>query len=177
MIAAEYDHFNFLNPASLEIDTGKEKVRFIGGTLWSNFDTVRNVERAQSYVKRQIADFMRIHIDPVRLFNPQDCRYKNMEFREFLAQELTKDYDGKTVVVTHFLPSEKSISPQFLGSTVNSYFACNCEEFMSPKVPLWIHGHTHNSIDYVLNGTHVVANPRGYHTENKSYNGKLVVEI
>ncbi len=30
------------------------------------------------------------------------------------------------------------------------------------KAVLWIHGHTHDSFDYVHNGTRVVCNPRGY---------------
>jgi hypothetical protein len=33
---------------------------------------------------------------------------------------------------------------------------------MGPSVSLWIHGHTHESFDYVVNSTRVVCNPRGY---------------
>jgi hypothetical protein len=33
---------------------------------------------------------------------------------------------------------------------------------MGPSVSLWTHGHTHESFDYVVNGTRVVCNPRGY---------------
>jgi hypothetical protein len=30
------------------------------------------------------------------------------------------------------------------------------------RVALWVHGHTHDSFDYEVNGTRVVCNPRGY---------------
>ena len=30
------------------------------------------------------------------------------------------------------------------------------------RASLWVHGHTHDSFDYTVNGTRVVCNPRGY---------------
>ena len=33
---------------------------------------------------------------------------------------------------------------------------------MGPPVAVWIHGHTHESCDYVEQGTRVLCNPRGY---------------
>ena len=57
---------------------------------------------------------------------------------------------------------------------------------------LWIHGHTHASSDYVVAGTRVVANPRGYagrhpvsgklhgsreQPENAEFDPLLVVEV
>lgn len=48
---------------------------------------------------------------------------------------------------------------------------------MSPDTSVWVDGHMHQLIDYVINGTRVIANLRGYYTENKEFNGRLVVEI
>jgi predicted phosphodiesterase len=49
------------------------------------------------------------------------------------------------------------------------------------KMSLWIHGHTHDSCDYEMNGTRVVCNPRGYvrsnHAENPEFNPSLVIKI
>jgi hypothetical protein len=58
---------------------------------------------------------------------------------------------------------------------------------------LWLHGHTHDSFDYVVRGTRVLANPMGYRTssgpapdagadarvvtENARFDSALVVEI
>ena len=36
------------------------------------------------------------------------------------------------------------------------------------RAQLWIHGHTHDSFDYVVNGTRVVCNPRGIRAEMAS---------
>jgi hypothetical protein len=46
---------------------------------------------------------------------------------------------------------------------------------------MWIHGHTHDNLNYELNGTRVICNPRGYVTmsgiENFDFNSGLIVEI
>jgi len=31
-----------------------------------------------------------------------------------------------------------------------------------PQIKLWIHGHTHESFDYMVGDTRIVCNPRGY---------------
>jgi Icc-related predicted phosphoesterase len=46
-------------------------------------------------------------------------------------------------------------------------------------VDLWIHGHIHESMDYAVEGTRVLCNPRGYRppNENPGFEPDLVVEI
>ena len=56
-----------------------------------------------------------------------------------------------------------------------------CARTEASGVPLWIHGHTHDSFDYRLNGTRVVCNPRGYAkdgaNENPLFDAGFVIEI
>ncbi len=43
---------------------------------------------------------------------------------------------------------------------------------------LWIHGHTHQAVDYLLGRTCVVSNPRGYpHETAAGFDPGLVVEV
>ena len=46
---------------------------------------------------------------------------------------------------------------------------------------LWVHGHTHDSFDYHVGRTRVLANPRGYvkdgSAENAAFNPGLTVEV
>jgi Calcineurin-like phosphoesterase superfamily domain len=63
---------------------------------------------------------------------------------------------------------------RFLGATLWTDFALGGNDplnpssasdlgnLMGPCVSLWIHGHRHESFDYVVNSTRVVCNPRGY---------------
>jgi Icc-related predicted phosphoesterase len=86
------------------------------------------------------------------------------------------------VVVTHHAPSRSSIHPRFAGSLLNACFVSDLEALADgDKVRLWVHGHTHDSFDYQLNGTRVVCNPRGYArdgvNENARFDPDFCVEI
>jgi len=95
---------------------------------------------------------------------------------EFLRRELRQG----DVVVTHFLPSWKSVHPKYAASDVNCFFVHDLEELIIERQPsLWIHGHTHESMDYMIGSTRVICNPFGYlmHDENPKFNPNLNVEI
>jgi Icc-related predicted phosphoesterase len=65
---------------------------------------------------------------------------------------------------------------------LNACFISRLEHLMDgARVRLWIHGHTHDSFDYTVNGTRVVCNPRGYAkngvNENARFDPDYIVEI
>jgi Icc-related predicted phosphoesterase len=109
---------------------------------------------------------------------PVDARQAHQATRRYLESELAKEHDGPTVVVTHHAPSPLSVAPRFLGSPLNPAFASDLTDMIWQYVPdMWIHGHVHDSFDYLLGDTRVIANPRGYGDENGSFDPMLVVEI
>ena len=84
------------------------------------------------------------------------------------------------VVVTHYLPSRACIAPEFATSQLNPFFVCDVEPLIRERRPaLWIHGHTHGSIDTVVGATRIVCNPFGYARveENRRFRERLVVEM
>jgi Icc-related predicted phosphoesterase len=85
-------------------------------------------------------------------------------------------------LITHHAPSPKSIHPRFADSLLNACFVSDAEHLIDrSRACLWIHGHTHDSFDYFLNGTRVVCNPRGYArngvNENPLFDANFLVEI
>lgn len=71
------------------------------------------------------------------------------------------------VVVTHHLPSEKSVARRYKGGDLNRFFVCDMEWLIQERQPaLWLHGHTHVPCDYKIGETRVVCNPRGYPRES-----------
>jgi len=48
---------------------------------------------------------------------------------------------------------------------------------LASRPALWVHGHVHDSHDYRIGSTRIVCNPRGYHSENPSFDPALVVEV
>ena len=82
------------------------------------------------------------------------------------------------MVVTHHLPSMLSVAGRFKEMKLAACFASNLD-YLLGKMDLWIHGHTHESMDYVVDGTRVICNPRGYlpHEPNRKFNDKCFVSL
>lgn len=155
-------------------------VRFLGSTLWTDFMLygeefmVTAMTEAQQYMN----DFRVIHYGRLGHFAPTHSVEIHKRSLIWLKAKLDESFDGKTVVITHHLPSERSVAERFEGSTLNPCFASGLDALFG-KMDLWIHGHTHDSFDYTANGTRVICNPYGYHRQevNPAFNRKLIVEI
>lgn len=162
-------------------------VRFLGTTLWTDFLLFGDSDQHERAVREAVGfihDFSRIRMDDQTgaLFTPADSAQLFNRQAAWLAARLAEPFDGHTVVITHHAPSPKSIHPRFAGSLLNAAFVSNAEHLIDgERVALWIHGHTHDSFDYVLNGTRVLCNPRGYArdgvNENPNFSPNLVLEI
>lgn len=170
---------------SSEIVIGQ--VRFLGTTLWSDFELFGVGERkatAMAEARRLIRDFSRIQLAEAAnaVFSPEDSAALFKRHAGWLDERLDSAHDGSTVVITHHAPSRKSIHPRFVDSPLNACFVSDAERLIgADRAQLWIHGHTHDSFDYVVNGTRVVCNPRGYAkagvNENPLFDPDLMIEV
>jgi predicted phosphodiesterase len=162
-------------------------VRFLGTTLWTDFLLFGEGEKraaAMQEAQRFMRDFSRIRLDDAgkRAFSPADSVALFDVHARWLERKLAEPHAGPTVVVTHHAPSRKSIHPRFADSLLNACFVSDAERLVDgSRACLWVHGHTHDSFDYVVNGTRVVCNPRGYAkngvNENARFDAYFVVEI
>lgn len=137
-------------------------VRFLGATLWTDFcvDGAARRNEVMELSRPFIVDFRAIR-DREGLFTPETSVELHEASRRWLAERLAEPFPGTTVVITHHAPHPLSIHSRFAAHPVNGGFVSNLEDMMGVAT-LWIHGHTHNSFDYSVNGTRVVCNPRGY---------------
>lgn len=161
-------------------------VRFLGATLWTDFMLYGAQVREQAHREAQgmMRDFTRIRCGDgaERLFTPQDAEQLFRQSHDWLARQLDAGGGLPTVVVTHHAPSAGSIHPRYADSPLNTCFVSRLDDLMGEaRVPLWIHGHTHDSFDYSVRGTRVVCNPRGYArdgvNENPLFDPGLVIRI
>lgn len=161
-------------------------VRFLGTTLWTDFAVCGGGERqaaAMAEAKRLIRDFSRIAVSEATgaVFTPEDSIELFRKQSAWLEARLAEPHDGPTVVITHHAPSPRSIHPRFAGSLLNACFVSDLERLAGvDRVQLWVHGHTHDSFDYLVNGTRIVCNPRGYAkggvNENALFDPDLMIE-
>ena len=138
--------------------------RFVGSTLWFP-DLPGNNEHADL-----LSDFKVIE------------DFEQLVYAEAAQAEafLRKEVQQGDVVVTHHLPSYRSVHERFQGSELNRFFVFPQDELVEERQPaLWIHGHTHFSCDYQLGATRMLCNPHGYmdYGGNKEFNPRLVVEV
>jgi predicted phosphodiesterase len=167
-------------------------VRFLGTTLWTDFllhcKDAKDVDERERYRlaamvagQQDLTDFRVIHYGRLGHFAPIHSIELHKKSLAWLTGKLDEPFDGQSVVVTLHLPSMLSVADRFKDELLAACFASNLD-YLFGKMPLWIHGHTHDNFDYVSNGTHVVCNPRGYVTyssgpENFDFNPRLVIEI
>ncbi|MBB3194915.1 metallophosphoesterase [Roseateles terrae] len=173
-----------------------EGVRFMGTTLWSDFDGLAaqlptptqqlaargKAFRAANYYLRKYSTLR----DGQHLL-AEDLREMALDCQAWLREQLAQPFDGKTVVVTHFAPSLRSADPRY-GLAPGTAGFCNSLDELIPMADLWIHGHLHCMNDYVVetpvagsepHRCRVVANPLGYARkgEQEDYRPRLIVEI
>lgn len=164
-------------------------VRFLGCTLWTDFMLFGEAKKskAMSDGVRWLNDFKKIREtdavsfkSPAKPFTPACSIELHEKSLAWLQTKLDEPCGGKTVVVTHHLPSMLSVADRFKGSLLSACFVSELG-YLFGKMDMWIHGHTHDNMDYVENDTRVICNPRGYvtysSTENFDFNPGLVVAI
>lgn len=138
-------------------------IRFIFGTLWADGGATLH---DQAMVGRYLNDFRIITLNGKK-FTVSDMQVIHKQMKGDIERFLQQDTSGlKNIVITHHMPSYRLCHPRF-GGDANGGFASNCDAILaSDYAPaIWIHGHTHDTIDTQLYNTRIVCNPRGYHHE------------
>jgi predicted phosphodiesterase len=139
-------------------------LRFVGTTLWTDFDALGMREkafRAANYYLKKTGTTRN-----GELFLGEQLRAQGLQCQAWLKAELAKPFDGATVVITHFAPSLKSSDPRY-GQAPGTAGFCNALDDLLPCASLWLHGHLHAPSDYLVDGCRVVANPLGYARKNE----------
>jgi 3',5'-cyclic AMP phosphodiesterase CpdA len=158
-------------------------VRFLGATLWTDFalygSEPKIIDRAMAIATQAMVDYRLIRMRGSRMLRPSDTQTIHWQQVGWLTGQLAAPSALATVVVTHHLPHPLSVHVKYDGDGLNPSFASDLSALVREPVRLWIHGHTHESMDYAVNGTRVVCNPRGYlpHEPNAAFDGGLVVEV
>ncbi|MES2583662.1 MAG: metallophosphoesterase [Pseudomonadota bacterium] len=175
-------------------------VRFVGTTLWSDFDALAPAAAPQPATRHggaqvnplaqqlkardkafRAANYYLRKTETTRHGEPwlaENLREQALVCQDWLRTALGQPFDGPTVAITHFAPSLMSADPRY-GLTPGTAGFCNALDDLLPHAQLWLHGHLHAPSDYVHRGCHVVANPLGYARKNEqaSFQPKGLIEI
>lgn len=185
-IAKELQGLNNVFYLSLETGTSIELdgVVFFGETFWTSLNPT-----AEWFISKRMNDFK--YISTVCTDTGADIPFTTRYWGERFAsckEELKKTLrnaakDGKNVVVvTHHAPSQKSSSMSRYDAREldSAYFTDMSERILcNEHIKLWCHGHMHNSSDYFIGSTRIVANPLGYtgYATNKGFKEDLLINL
>lgn len=104
-------------------------------------------------------DFVRFNDEHVRCFH-------------FLGRSIAQSRARHIVVVTHYLPSNELMAPEFRGSSLNGAFVVELGSFIEASpIDYWIYGHSHRNIDRMIGRTQCLSNQLGYvsHEEHRTF--------
>lgn len=164
-------------------------VRFVGTTLWADFDALIppedfgspqqvELQRGKAY---RAANFYLEKMQSTRYGQPwlaDGWREQALVCEAWLREALAAPFEGTTAVVTHFAPSLRSADPRY-GLTPGTAGFCNSLDDLLGRAQWWFHGHLHCQHDYVERGCRVVANTLGYASkgEQEGFREDLVINL
>lgn len=140
---------NFISLINRKIDLEGKKI--FGGPLWFHSSS-----DPYFFLKKQ--SWIDFHLMPNTTLDEHDWLSDNFK------QNLPNNCD---LVISHHLPTPKSINPYYLNDSSNCFFLNDCTKLIEEKNPkIWIHGHTHSRASYLVGDTQVLCNPMGYPGED-----------
>lgn len=174
------ENFHYLQNKTVIIDG----VRLIGGTMWTSLqqgDWWHGYNASQKMNDYRLIKYRCTGKGDIRTFDTFTSRNLFAQFKSHLENELSKDWEGRTVVITHHSPCELSVEERYKGSALNcAYYEDMTSYMFADNAPdLWCHGHLHSTSDYIIGNTRIIANPRGYvgHEANNTFNPAMLIEI
>jgi Icc-related predicted phosphoesterase len=173
--AKGWHNFYFLDNDTVDLTWGFETVTVIGGTLWTDCGTQHP---DAWFIKQQLEngmnDFTCITTQDdmtgeVRTFKVHDAVYehdKTVDFIRAALEECETTQPDAVIVVTHHLPTFDIMAEKWKTAPhtkMNHGFATNLNGLIYKYKPtVWCCGHTHDTINKVVDETQFYCNPRGY---------------
>lgn len=138
-------------------------VRILCTTLWTAI-----AQMNEGALRHNMNDYHAIRHGSGLLMPAHTTRF-HAHCLAWLKSELTKPFDGCTIVATHHVPTLQHYPPEYVGSALNQAFAVELEELIAGSGALaWIYGHHHRNIPaFMIGGTRMFTNQVGYVAQNE----------
>lgn len=151
-------NINIVHNAEVELGG----VNFVFSTLWSRIS-----EANERTIEQSVSDFDCI-TNKGRKFNAADFNELHRESLSFIKESLKKKR-GKTVVMTHHMPSALCNSKIHNDSPINEAFCVDLTDYIEGcGAEFWIYGHSHFNQKPIYRGkTLMLTNQLGYVHNNE----------
>jgi len=142
-----------------------EGIRFGGADSWYD----------GSHVKKYYTNLDNNHINLLWNESINDSRLikgisRFDDITKLEMQKLENIYKNCDVMITHVNPSidEVHIDKKYHNSPINTFFTFDGSKFYTNgSMKYWVFGHTHDAIEYEIEGVEFLCNPLGYPNESQ----------
>ena len=152
-----------------------ENTRLIFSTLWSHISPAHEWE-----IERSVSDFAVIRYKEYK-FSAVPYNELHRQALNFITTELEKDYAGKTIVVTHHMPTMLNYPAHYKSSPINEAFAVELFDLIEKsEIDCWIYGHHHtNTPEFTIGKTRMLTNQLGYvhHGEHRAFDHAKTITL
>jgi UDP-2,3-diacylglucosamine pyrophosphatase LpxH len=156
-------------------------IKFVGGTLWTDF--MGGDSRCLHDAFGLMNDYKYIKYGPsFSKLKPVQLLGSFIETKKYIFEHAVKDYPEQQVwVLTHHSPSYQSLDDTQKMDHLkyeNALYHSNLDkEIENSEISVWVHGHSHHAKSYKIGNTEVLANPKGYPSEQTEYNPWLLRDV
>lgn len=154
--------------------------RILGATLWTDYDLFGFSARWMAIDKassRRRPNDHKVIMSGGKSITPAGKMKLHDISLAWLEAELAREFDGKTIVVTHHVPTILGLSPAWRNDLSSAAFASNLDRLL-PLADAWLCGHTHTAADLQIDRCHLVINPRGRTLSGlNGFRPDLVIEV
>lgn len=135
-----------------------DDTKIIFTTLWTAIS-----ESKKFLIQQGLSDFKVIRNNG-KLLIPDDYNLMHKLCLQYLNHELLDSKLGKTIVITHHVPTMLNYPEKYLGSYLNEAFAVELHDLiLDSDIDYWIFGHHHqNRCDFTIGKTRMLSSQLGY---------------
>jgi predicted phosphohydrolase len=155
--------------------------KFIGATLWTDF--LQGDKFCLYEARNLMKDYKKIrHGNNYAKLTPQIIYAEHMKSKDFIFKNAIRDFpEQKIWVISHHSPSYQSIADEYKIPSLKLesalYYSDLDEVIGNSEIDYWVHGHTHKKVEYWINKTKVLSNPRGYPSEDTFYDKTHLIKL
>jgi predicted phosphohydrolase len=148
------NNVSLVNNIALEEDG----IKLIFSTLWTKISLGN-----EWHIEHNLSDFRAIRYRNYR-FSSTVYNQLHENCLAFIKEELARCYAGKTIVVTHHVPTYMNYPVKYKGDILNEAFAVELYPLIENSgIDCWIYGHHHSNIpEFIIGNTRMLTNQLGY---------------
>lgn len=152
----------FLQDDRADFTFGGRRLRVLGATLWTDYSLEGDRDGAMALAQERMPDYRNGRGADGKPLTAAGVLAWNRASVAFLERELAVGFDGDTIVVTHHVPSARSLKARRPDHVPTTASVTELDALIEAHGPaLWVHGHTHWDCDYRIGRTRILSRQRG----------------